>query len=231
MPLTWSGRPGGRWSCSTATCVSESRRKAAVRQTPRRPCSACSTSCSKPVGRWSATTSSAPSCARRASTLSARRAAARPVLPALRSRELSWTPDLVELVSKARDAGHEVLLFERPMPDAVSVAGLGRCFDIVATAGGVGLEDQDHELVDHEPGADRVAAAARLWRRLSQGLDKSAGPGPSATGAIALGGFAFRPDRDPGQPWSGFPALLLRIPELAVTRVRGRTFVTAAGAD
>src|SRR5206468_3224194 len=42
------------------------------------------------------------------------------------------------------------------------------------------------------------------------------------------GGFAYRPDRDPGGAWGGFPALLLRVPALAVTRVRGRTFVTAA---
>ena len=41
---------------------------------------------------------------------------------AVRTWELDRTPDLVDLVSAARDAGHEVLLMERPMPDAVSVA-------------------------------------------------------------------------------------------------------------
>ena len=44
-------------------------------------------------------------------------------------RELDRTPDLVELAGAARDAGHEVLLIERPMPDAVSVAGIGTAYE------------------------------------------------------------------------------------------------------
>jgi salicylate biosynthesis isochorismate synthase/menaquinone-specific isochorismate synthase len=163
--------------------------------------------------------------------LSARKGAASPALLRLTSRELSWTPDLVQLVTAARDAGNEVLLFERPMPDAVGVAGLGRVLDIVAAPGGVVLEGREHELLDQEPGADRLAAAARLWRRLTDGLELDGDPGLTATGAIAVGGFAFRPGLDPQGPWSGFPAVLLRVPELSVTRVRGRTFVTAASPE
>lgn len=146
-----------------------------------------------------------------------------------RSWELERTPDLVELVSAARDAGHEVMLIERPMPDAVSVAGLGRAFDIVAAADGVQLEDSGGAVVDFEPGDNRVLAAARIWRRVSESLAGSQQlTGVPATGPIAVGGFAYRPDRDPGGPWAGFPALLMRVPALAVTRVRGRTFATAA---
>src|SRR5207237_288904 len=83
------------------------------------------------------------------------------------------------------------------------------------------------------PGTDRLAAAARLWRRLAEAMEWADDAALPATGAVAVGGFAFRPDRDPAPPWSGFPGLLLRIPELAVTRVRGRTFAIAAtaGAD
>jgi len=139
----------------------------------------------------------------------------------VRTWELERTPDLIDLVSSARDAGHEVLLLERPMPDAVSVAALGRAFDIVAAAGGVALEDARGAVVDFEPGEDRLLAAARMWRRVSASLG----------GAIAVGGFAYRPDRDPGEPWSGFPALLFRVPALAVMRSRGRTFATAAEPD
>jgi len=140
--------------------------------------------------------------------------------------ELDRTPDLIDLVSAARDAGHEVLLIERPMPDAVSIAALGRAYDIVAAAGGVALEDAAGNVADFEPGDNRLQAAAQLWRRLlkSMAVQGQAGPGP-----IAVGGFAYRPDRDPSGPWSGFPAVLLRVPALAVTRVRGRTFATAAG--
>jgi len=146
---------------------------------------------------------------------------------AVRTWELDRTPDLVDLVSAARDGGHEVMLIERPMPDAVSVAALGRVYDMVAAPGGVALELATGETVDFEPGDDRLLAAARLWRRLRESI----GTGPIGNGPIAVGGFAYRPDRDPGGPWSGFPSVLLRVPALAVTRVRGRTFATAAAAD
>lgn len=146
---------------------------------------------------------------------------------AVRTWELDRTPDLVDLVSAARDAGHEVLLIERPMPDAVSVAALGRAYDMVAAQGGVALEDPAGKVVDFEPGDNRLMAAARLWRRLSESMMPS---GQVGAGPIAVGGFAYRHDRDPSGPWSGFPALLLRVPALAVTRVRGRTFATASWA-
>jgi isochorismate synthase len=139
----------------------------------------------------------------------------------VRTWELDRNPDLIDLVSAARDNGHEVLLIERPMPDAVSVAALGKAFDLVAAKGGVALEDADGKSVDFEAGENRLAAASRLWRRVCASLG----------GPIAVGGFAYRPDRDPGGPWSGFPSLLLRVPELAVTRVRGRTYATAMTAD
>jgi len=140
---------------------------------------------------------------------------------AVRTWELDRTPDLIDLVSAARDNGHEVLLIERPMPDAVSVAALGKAFDLVAAQGGVALEDADGKTVDFEAGVDRLTAASRLWRRVCDSLGDP----------IAVGGFAYRVDREPGGAWSGFPALLLRVPALAVMRVRGRTYATAVSPD
>ena len=140
----------------------------------------------------------------------------------VRTWELDRTPDLIDLVSAARDNGHEVLLIERPMPDAVSIAALGKAFDLVAaTKGGVALEDAGGKVVDFEAGGNRLEAASRLWRRVCESLGEP----------IAVGGFAYRPDREPAGAWSGFPSLLLRVPELAVTRVRGRTYATAVTAD
>ena len=138
---------------------------------------------------------------------------------AIRGRELDRTPDLADLVTAARDAGHEVMLIERPMPDAVSVAAIGRALDIVAAEGGVAVEDPDGNRIAFEPGRDRILAASRLWRRISSG------------DAVAVGGFAYRPDRDPLGAWSGFPSLLFRVPALAVLRRRGRTFAIAATPD
>ena len=144
-------------------------------------------------------------------------------------RELDRTPDLVELAGAARDAGHEVLLIERPMPDAVSVAGIGTAYEIVSAPGGVALEDAGGAVLDREAGSDRVQAAARMWRRLRDTLRaQDAGALPPGAGPIAVGGFAYRTDRDPSGPWSGFPSLLLRVPALAVARVRGRTFITCS---
>jgi salicylate biosynthesis isochorismate synthase/menaquinone-specific isochorismate synthase len=138
----------------------------------------------------------------------------------VRTWELDRTPDLVDLVAAARDAGHEVMLVERPMPDAVSVAAIGRVLDIVAAPGGVSLEDSSGRTIDVERDANRLVAASRLWQRVGASLD-----------AVAVGGFAYRPDRDPWGAWSGFPALLFRVPALAVVRRRGRTFVYAATDD
>lgn len=135
----------------------------------------------------------------------------------VRTWELDRTPDLVDLVSAARDAGHEVMLVERPMPDAVSVAAIGRVADIVAAPGGVAIEDAEGRTAGFEQDADRLAAAARLWKRVGSSID-----------TVAVGGFAYRHDRDPGGAWSGFPALLFRVPALAVVRRRGRTFAYAA---
>jgi isochorismate synthase len=144
----------------------------------------------------------------------------------VRTWELERTPDLVDVVSAARDAGHEVLLIERPMPDAVSVAAVGRVFDIVAAKDGVALEDANGEVVDFESDHNRLLAAARMWRRVGASL-----AGGSEASPVAVGGFAYRPDRDPGGPWSGFPAILFRVPALAVMRIRGRTFATSAVPD
>jgi isochorismate synthase len=145
----------------------------------------------------------------------------------LPTEELDRTPDLVELVDAARDAGHEVALIERPMPDAVSVAGIGRHLDLVSTPDGAAIEDAGGHRLDEERDPDRLAAAARLWTRLAAELgDGQAAAGPPGTGLVALGGFAFDPGRDPAGPWQGFPAVLFRVPALALTRVRGRTFAT-----
>jgi hypothetical protein len=69
-------------------------------------------------------------------------------------------------VAAARDAGHEVMLVERPMPDAVSVAALGRAFDVVSAPGGAAVLDAAGARIDFEPGPPLPAAAA-LWARLA----------------------------------------------------------------
>ena len=138
--------------------------------------------------------------------------------------ELDRTPDLVELAGAARDAGHDVMLFERAVPDAVSIAAVGRRFEIVSTPEGADLQDGDGRVLESAPDSNRLTAAARLWARLA--AESSVVNGPVGTGLVAVGGFAFDPGREPSGPWAGFPAVLFRVPALAVTRVRGRSFAT-----
>lgn len=147
-----------------------------------------------------------------------------------RAFELGRSPDLAQLAGVARDLGHEVVLFERPMPEAVSVLGIGRAVDITSIPGGVAAEDAaGHRLA--EEGGEPVAAAARLWRRVADGIEAGPGGGATAAGPIALGGFAFDPASEPAGPWSGFPAVLLRVPAVTLARVRGRTFVSSLDED
>lgn len=115
------------------------------------------------------------------------------------------------------------MLFVRPMPDAASLAGIGRTYEIVSRPGGAAVEDEQGKTVDQEPDPHPLRAAARLWARLAPRLG-SPGPQPG-TGPVVLGGFAWDPREEPGAPWDGFPAVLFRVPRLAVVRTRGRTFV------
>jgi isochorismate synthase len=138
-------------------------------------------------------------------------------------RELSGSPDLTALAGTARDLGHEVILVERPMPDAVSVLGIGRVAEIVSAPGGVRAETAAGDVIGFEAGPP-LAAASVLWSQIAGSLVAEDEPGLPGTGPLALGGFAFDPARDPGPPWEGFPAVLLRVPGLIVSRVRGRTF-------
>ncbi|HEV2954137.1 MAG TPA: chorismate-binding protein, partial [Candidatus Dormibacteraeota bacterium] len=148
----------------------------------------------------------------------------------LNRRELPSTTDLISAAGTARDNGHEVALIERPLPEAVSVAALGKAFELVATEGGASLEDADGQVIDTEPGDNRIAAAARLWNRFANGR-AAGGADQSPSDLIAVGGWAFDPDADPQGPWLGFPSLLLRVPALALVRKRGRVFATATSAQ
>ncbi|HEX4215022.1 MAG TPA: isochorismate synthase [Candidatus Dormibacteraeota bacterium] len=137
-------------------------------------------------------------------------------------QELGGTPDLTQLAGGARDAGLEVNLFERSVPDAVSILAIGRSHDVISIPGGAAVENASGVRIDEERDDHPLLAVHRLWARLAPALGD--GSGPPGTGPVALGGFAYDPSREPGPPWCGFPGVLFRVPRLAVARVRGRTF-------
>ena len=117
----------------------------------------------------------------------------------VRTWELDRTPDLVDLVSAARDNGLEVLLIERPMPDAVSVAALGKAFDLVAAKGGVALEDASGKTVDFERGENRAAS-------------RSADSPTGRTATRAVRGQAFRRCCSGCQSWPSRGSAAARTP-------------------
>ncbi len=127
---------------------------------------------------------------------------------------------LVDTVARVRDSGRDAMLFDDPTPDGVGVAGIGRLIDLVTAPGGAHAEDAQGRLVDRQEDEHRLRALAMLWQRLTQTRKPHASGNASPVG---IGGFAFRPDREPGAPWGGFPAGLIRVPELVLRRRAGRT--------
>lgn len=74
-----------------------------------------------------------------------------------------------------------------------------------------------HQLA-HE-GADRFIAIERGWNSLLRDVVTNAPADcPPGVGPVAVGGFAFDAKRARGDQWSGFPAALLTVPRLLVTR-------------
>ena len=97
--------------------------------------------------------------------------------------------------------------WERPADD-VAVAGVGAAV-LLAPAG-----------------EGRFASAARAWQALLAGalVDDAGAPAPA--GPALVGGFAFDPDGPRDERWRAFPASLLVLPRLQLTRVAGRTWLT-----
>jgi salicylate biosynthesis isochorismate synthase len=75
-------------------------------------------------------------------------------------------------------------------------------------------------------GASRFLETSQAWRRLaSEAICDSASFG---IGLVAVGGFSFADDGATGSEWRSFPPMSLHVPELALARTAGRTFMTVA---
>lgn len=120
--------------------------------------------------------------------------------------------DLLAAVGRAARAGHDVMLMRRRTAAEVTIAGIGRRYELLHHPQyGVVIRDTTGQPVDAEPDTGGpLAAAGRLWRRFTH-----TEPG---LGAVALGGFAFDPRRRVEGDWRGFPGVLFRVPELILVR-------------
>lgn len=97
--------------------------------------------------------------------------------------------------------------WERPA-DGVALAGVGSAVLLAPT------------------GDRRFATAARAWAALLDGalVDDAGAPPPA--GPALVGGFSFDPDGPRDERWRAFPAAMLVLPRLQLTRAGGRTWLT-----
>jgi salicylate biosynthesis isochorismate synthase/menaquinone-specific isochorismate synthase len=117
--------------------------------------------------------------------------------------------DPCAIVFGSRMASDRWFCWEQPDRDGFALAALG----------------STHEAVSRGPGrfADLVAETARVTRgRIADEPEEL----PAGAGPVWAGGFAFA-DRGARAPhWSSFPPALLVLPELALLRAGGRTWLT-----
>jgi salicylate biosynthesis isochorismate synthase/menaquinone-specific isochorismate synthase len=107
-------------------------------------------------------------------------------------------PSAVVLASRAPgDAFH---CAEQPDRDGFALAGLGCATAITAS------------------GEDRFATVARRWRQLAGGAIADMPEGPSGTGLVAMGGFAFAPGGGAAPHWRAYSPADLIVPEVALAR-------------
>jgi isochorismate synthase len=112
-------------------------------------------------------------------------------------------------VFASRLAGDRWFCWEEPDRDGFALAALGSA----------------HELVSRGPDRfvdlSRESAAVVRDRLADEPDDVPVGAGP-----LWVGGLAFAPDGGSAPHWSSFPPALLFLPELAVTRSSGRSWLT-----
>jgi isochorismate synthase len=142
------------------------------------------------------------------------RRARRSGAPALASASAVWPGlhDPLAVAAASRRAHEPWFCLEQPARDGTAVAALGCAHELSAA------------------GAERFAALAAAWRELSAAALCDEPAGPAGAGLVALGGFAFD-DRGGGSPaWDGFAPASLIVPELALARRGGETWLTLSAA-
>jgi salicylate biosynthesis isochorismate synthase len=79
-------------------------------------------------------------------------------------------------------------------------------------------------------GAGRFAEVAAAWRALAADALADPPEGPRGAGLVAVGGFAFAADGGSAPHWAGFAPASLVVPEVALARRDGVTWLTVAAA-
>lgn len=113
------------------------------------------------------------------------------------------------IVLATRERGEPSFLLEQPERDRFALAALGEAVRIEAS------------------GASRFSEVSERWRELSAtGL--AWGEEVGRAGPVALGGFAFADGGGRSPTWTGFEPASMVVPELTISRVRGKVGLTLA---
>jgi isochorismate synthase len=118
--------------------------------------------------------------------------------------------DPTAIVYGARRGGERWFALEQPDRDGFALATLGAIRALEAR------------------GPGRFAAVAAAWRALAAGAVAEAPEGPRGAGLVAVGGFAFADDGGDAPHWAGFAPAALVVPEVALARRAGTTWLTLA---
>ena len=114
------------------------------------------------------------------------------------------------VVFASRLPGEPWICLEQPERDGAALAGLGAVVTI------------------EERGPERFKRAAARWRDLAAGACSEPPQGPSGSGLVAAGGFAFADEGSSALHWSAFAATSLVVPELAIARRGDEVWCTIA---
>jgi salicylate biosynthesis isochorismate synthase len=123
-------------------------------------------------------------------------------VPVLVSATASVSPGLdpAAVVTSSRRPDEHWFCLEQPNRDRWALATLG-CV---------------RALEAH--GADRFVQLSRRWHALSAAALAESIDGPSSSGLVAVGGFAFEPEGGGSDRWDGFAPASLVVPELSFSR-------------
>ena len=142
----------------------------------------------------------------------ARRARAGAGVLASVTRLLPEAVDPTAVICSSRTDVDSWFVLEQPARDGSALAGLGAAVELTATGG------------------ERFRQVAARWHELitRSAFDPVPGPpAPGGAGLTAMGGFAFA-DAVSAPEWSGFAAASLVVPEVALARRDGRTWLTVS---
>jgi salicylate biosynthesis isochorismate synthase/menaquinone-specific isochorismate synthase len=116
--------------------------------------------------------------------------------------------DPTAVVVASRREGEAWFSLEQPARDRWALAALGCVRTIEAS------------------GPKRFEHTGRAWRAISARALADPADGPSGSGLVALGGFAFAPEGGDSPTWSAFAPGSLVVPELSLARRAGECWLT-----